>query len=158
MEGLILSGISILIFIIGLVYIVSNYKIQQSISMSYYVLPNKLKLAFLIFVWGFALPLGILVGEEYPILLIAISLIMIVGITPNFQEYDPIKGMHLFGAFGGIITAMVSIWLEFDLPMVVLIMLFSAGIIYKSVKNPIWWIEVLAFSIVWLVLFIKFVL
>lgn len=158
MKDFILLGISALIFISYISYIIKNYGVQKSISMSYYKLSDKYKILFLVFVWGFAMPLGILIENNYQILLFAISIIMIVGITPNFDDYIPIKGIHLFGAFGGVLTAMVSIWIEFNLPWVVLITLFISGIIYKSVKNYIWWIEILTFSVIWLVLFIKFIL
>ncbi len=152
MKDLILLLISAIIFISYLIYILVNFGVQKSISMSYYKLTKKYKLIFLGFVWGFALPLGILISGQYNILLLSIGLIMIVGITPNIVEYEAVNTVHLFGAFGGILTAMSSLWIEFDLPFVVLAALFVAGVIFKSVKNYIWWIEVLAFSVIWAVL------
>ena len=156
MKELILLSVSAIIFISYLTYILVNHCVQKSISMSYYKLPKKYKLVFLGFVWGFALPLGILINGQYNILLLAVVLIMIVGITPNIVEYEAVNTVHLFGAFGGILTAMSSLWLEFDLPFVVLAAFFVAGVIFKSVKNYIWWIEVLAFSVIWTVFFYVF--
>jgi len=152
MNELILLSSSLLIFITYLSIVVYKYGIQKSISDSYYRLPKKWSIVFLFFIWGFALPLGILLKSDYTILLTAIALICIVGITPNFKDYKAVKWMHMLGAFSGIIIAILSIIFEFKLYCIAGGLAILILLIYKFVKNPIWWIEIASFLTIWGVL------
>ena len=158
MNEMILAISSLLIFLTYISIIVYKYGIRKSISDSYYSLPKKWKLVFLFFIWGFTIPLGIITNAEYPLLLLAIVLISLVGISPNFKEYKQINWLHLTGAIGGIILTIASIIFEFQFLIIGLLLSISIITIYKFIKKPIWWIEILTFLTTWGIIYFKFIL
>jgi len=67
--------------------------------------------------------------------------------------------VHMIGAFAGIITGFASMWFDFNLYFIVLLMVFLSGqimLIYTITgsKQYYWWIEILAFILLITGLFI----
>ena len=149
---LITSG---LVFTFMILTIVLKYKIQKSISDSYYSLSKKEKIAFTLAIWGFSIPLVIVANSV--LFLIAGGLLCLVGASANFKLNKRENNTHMTGAIGGILLAFVSLVVDFDLfPIFVVFAMISTFLyLMKDVVKYIWWIEILAYYLILIGLIIK---
>ena len=155
METILLL-ISVAIFLSYIGFIALKYGIQKSISESYYRLPSKQKVLFTLALWGFAIPVIILGGMlESWLLFLAGGLITLVGAAPAFKSLLMEYKAHMFGAYGGILLGLTALVVNFNLWWLVLIAVILAVIIKFTIKNYIWWIEVLAFFTVLLGIYLS---
>lgn len=131
--------ISISVFTIYLIFILVKFGVLKSISDSYYHLKNKV--LFTLALWGFAFP-AIIAGNT-ALMFLAGSGIVFVGVAFDFKE-NFTKIVHYTAAALGVVFGMVSLWLDFGFWFIpVGFILISCGLL--SLKNKIFWIEVLAF-------------
>ncbi len=141
---------AIVVFFSYVAYVWIGYGVQRSISNSYYKLPKNRKFLFILFCWLFAFPVMIL-GDS-ALMFAAGTFICFVGAAAAFKGDKMTKWVHMVGAYGGVALAMTSIWIDHDKwYLVVLFAAISALLmVFKKILNynQIWWIEILAFSLV----------
>ena len=152
--NLVLFLFMLIVFISYVSFIWIKYGIQESISDSYYVLPNNLKLLFTLFCWGFAIPaiiVGVNLSDNY-LMFLAGAGIGFVGAATAFKE-KMTRTVHMIGAYSGVAFSQLSIAIDFKMYYVnILFIVLSLIIIAYKIKNHIWWLEILAFSIICYVL------
>ena len=148
-----ISVISTLLYI-GWIYI----KFGEQPSISDTVRLYKFKMLFWLFILIMGLPISILGGNL--LMFLAFCLIMLVPTAWEFWKprYEKI---HVIGAVGGIGLMLVSLVVNFNawyivLSYMLIIMLINFKII--KLKNPTWWMELLAIFTIWFVLLFKVVL
>jgi hypothetical protein len=145
------------VFISYILFIWIKYGILPSISESYYRLPDKLKFLFTFFCWGFAIPT--IIASDNLLMFIAGSGIAFVGTAAQFKERIT-NNVHTIGAVIGVGFSQLSTYFDFHMLYVNIIFISLAAIILllnklKMVNNKVWWIELLAFSLMCYVLGIK---
>ncbi len=144
METILLT-ISTVIFLSSAIIIAIKYGVQKSISESYYRLPNKQKALFTLALWGFSIPMIIVGGSIGSIFLfLAGGLIALVGAAPAFKGLLMEYRAHMFGAYGGILLGLIAL-LTFGMWELVVIAAVVSIVTKLTVKNYIWWIEIIAF-------------
>jgi hypothetical protein len=153
-ELLLLPTISLVSY---LTYICIKFGIQDSISATYKII--KQKWLFTIVLWSVALPIMI-VGSN-PLLFFAGAGIAFVGASPRYwlkQEGT----VHVIGATGGILLA--TLWATLSGfwwisgPFTLFVALTELKIKNKRIinlKNHTWWVEIAAFAMVLLSLFLR---
>lgn len=150
MINLILLTISLVVFGGYVEIIWSKYGIQKSISMSYYCLPDKFKFVFTLILFGFSIPI-ILVSSDMVFMPIAGWLISGVGAACNIMSNKITKTVHMISAIGGITLAFFSLCYEYNAWIIVVISAILMGIAaFKIKEGKIWWIEIIAFTAVWI--------
>lgn len=148
----ILLGFSSGIFIAYVIYIWLKFGILSSISDSYY--KTNSPFLFAIFIWGTAIPL-IIVGNT-ALMFFAGALLCFVGASPAFKKRKMEEKIHVYGTIGSIALGIISMWVDFGLWYLTVIMV--AGYIFTmfvKIKNETWYVEILAFVLVMLGLLIK---
>lgn len=158
--NIILLLISLLIFEILIWYVEKNYKIQNSLSASFYELKEDgYGKWFTIALLGFSLPLS-LVGvfnNIHLLMFLSGGLISLVGVSPKFKDSKKEERAHLIGAFGGIAFGFLSLIFEWGMgrymifaSLLGLISLFKLKNSKLSLRNNyIWWGEKAAYYIIW---------
>jgi len=149
----------LLVFISYMAFIISRYGILASISDSYYRLPKNLSFLFTLFCWGFAIPLtiiGLQLTDNF-LMFFAGSGIVFVGAAAAFKETMTEK-VHYVGAAIGISFAQLSTAFDFHMYYVnifflVSILIILLGKILGKIKNYVWWIELVAFTLICYVLY-----
>ncbi len=140
------------IFVAYVAYIWIRYGVQRSISDSWYRLPQKQKLLFTAFCWGFAIP-AIMVGVDITnnfLMFFAGAGIVFVGGAVAFKQKIT-KLYHMIGAYGGVAFSQLSIVFDFKMYYVTAIFILVALLLEildkkKIIENKIWWQEILAFA------------
>ena len=129
-----------------ILFVVKKYGIQESVSNSYYKLPEKQRWLFTIALWSFAFPAIVLGVEHSGFAFLAGSGIMFVGAAPAFKE-DMEGTVHVVGALTGVIGGLLFM-LVTGLWYVALITLALMGVVLlipALKKNKTWWNELIAF-------------
>ena len=146
--NLLLLSYMFVVFVSYLTYVVSKFGVLPSISDSYYLM--KSKIPFTLFIWSIAIP-TILVGDT-ALMFFAGSFLAFVGAAPAFREEQ--EGIvHVVGAIGGITLGVVSMWVDFHLwYLSILLISFAvlAQIFKKKFKNHTWWVEIASFTILFI--------
>ena len=144
---------SLIVFTLYIAYIMARYGVRKSISESFYRL--KYKKIFPLIIWGFTIPIMLHTGT--PIMFIACSLICFIGAAPAFKSDIIEHRVHMFGAFGGILTAFASLVFEFDMIWIFIIFVFATTFLFtmRFAIKYIWWIEVVAFYLIIIGLLIR---
>jgi hypothetical protein len=158
LGGIIVQAAAFLLYV-G--YIFKNYGVLASLSESYYMLTKNKGALFTLFCWGIGFPL--IVHENIFFLLSAIGLIFI-GVAPNYkpiidytQKYvmcdssrkTIIWWIHHVGAAIGITFAFIGLSVIYGQTLLFILFLILTLVFYVSkLKNLIWWIEILAFSLI----------
>lgn len=141
-----LFAITLFVFLGYVFFIWNRYGVLTSISESYYLLPDKLKFLFVLFCWGFSIPVIMLAHN--PLIFFAGSGIAFVGAAAQFKKKLS-KEVHTLGAFSGVLFSQLSIFLDFNLLYVNILFMVGSLLLFltrnKFSKNYIWWIEILAF-------------
>lgn len=146
----------VLSFIGYLSFIVNRYGVLPSISDSYYEMKNDNLFGgglFTLFIWSLSFPL-IIVGNT-SLMFFAGAFLAFVGAATAFKDLKMTRRVHTIGAVGGIGFGFLSMVLDFQLNEITYFMLLASLILYLlKIKNLIWWVEVLAFVLIILGLFI----
>ena len=137
-------------------YIWIKYGVIPSISDSWYHLPEKQRLLFTLFCWGFAFPaaiIGFTISEGNPfqfLMLFAAGGIIFVGAAPDFKkERNLDRKVHYTAALVGVIANTLYLFLTFPkLWIYPTIFVIGSLLIYvlRHKLNEIWWIEILSFT------------
>jgi hypothetical protein len=130
-------------FVSYVFYIAIKFGIQRSISQSYYVLPNKQKILFTLFIWGISLPI-IVIGAT-PLMFFSGGMMMFVGAATSFKDGKLTFNVHMTSAFGGIILSQVSTIVDFNMWYLTLLFGIISLILFLLKVKYFWWIEMLAF-------------
>jgi hypothetical protein len=152
MNTLFILALVIFFGYVGIIWKI--YGVQPSISDSYYVLPKKYNFLFTFFCWGFAIPT--IIFSETAIMFVAGSSISFVGAAAAFKDTLTRK-VHYTGAYLGVALSQLSIAVDFKLYILNIIFLVSTILLFsfkKTIKNHIWWIEIISFLLVFVALFI----
>lgn len=140
----ILFTIMVGVFIAYVLYIMTKYGIQSSISESYYVLPKNRNWMFVLFTWLFAFPAMIL-GDSY-LMFFAGGGIVFVGAAAA-MHLQPTKTIHFIGALIGMVLGSIAIITQYH--MWYLLPAVFVGIGLAAVfdkKHLLWWTEISVFS------------
>jgi hypothetical protein len=130
--------VSFIIFTLYIRYIKRNYGEQKSISSSYYNLTGKKKWYFTLALLGTVMPIAFVAvyNEINFIMFIAAGLIGLVGVSPAIKNDKYERIVHMIGAFGGYILAMVSLVLEYQgVSYLIISLLITWSLLFNS-KNP----------------------
>ena len=150
----ILLHLSFLTIFIYLIYIVSKYGIQHSISETYYTIGKKWW--FTLIIWGWMFPL-IVAGLEVidsPFIFLGGAAIVFVGAAPAFKlEKSLERTVHMVSSYLGVGFVIFSVVFDFNHVIIgvtyaLLILLLMTNII--KLKNRIWWIEISAYLLIFL--------
>jgi hypothetical protein len=146
----------VLSFVGYISFIVNRYGVLPSISESYYKMKDDKLFGgslFTLFIWSLSLPL-IIIGDT-PLMFFAGAFLSFVGAASAFKDLKMTKRVHTIGAVGGIGFGFLSMVLDFQLNEITFFMLLGSLILYLlKIKNLIWWVEILAFVLIILGLFI----
>lgn len=146
----------VLSFVGYISFIVNKYGVLPSISESYYKMKGDKLFGgglFTLFIWSLSLPL-IIIGDT-PLMFFAGAFLSFVGAASAFKDLKMTKRVHTIGAVGGIGFGFLSMILDFQLNEITFFMLLGSLILYLlKIKNLIWWVEILAFVLIILGLFI----
>lgn len=146
----------VLSFVGYISFIVNKYGVLPSISESYYKMKGDKLFGgglFTLFIWSLSLPL-IIIGDT-PLMFFAGAFLSFVGAASAFKDLKMTKRVHTIGAVGGIGFGFLSMVLDFQLNEITFFMLLGSLILYLlKIKNLIWWVEILAFVLIILGLFI----
>jgi len=127
--------------------IIALYGVQASISDSYYL--KKIGNWFVVWCFSMAALLIITLASKSGLVLFPAFGFCVVGLAPKFEEWMDGK-MHLIGAVtiiaGGLVMVMVDFSLLYGLGAAIVLGLFIA--LTKKLNNRILWIELLAFTLV----------
>lgn len=135
----------IIVFLSYVLFIWIKYGIQKSISASYYVLPENLRILFSLFCWGFAFPAIILGIEITPLMFFAGAGICFVGAAPQILEKDVYK-VHMVAAISGIIFSQLAIFFGYHMLWLNILSIILAALSLLSKKYYFWFIELVAFG------------
>lgn len=138
-------------FISYILFIVIKYKVQSSVSESYYRLPYNLQWVFTIVTWTYAL-CAIIIGLDKTgsgLVFFAGGGIVFVGAAPLFHTKDgkhTLEGMiHVIGAIVGILFFFLFITIVLHQWYILVGFIIVSGISYliKPIrKNYTWWVEI----------------
>jgi len=138
--------IMLIVFVSYVAFIWIRYGIQESISASYYVLPEKLRFIFTLFCWGFAVPAIIAGVETTPLMFFAGAGICFVGAAAQINDKWIYK-IHMTAAISGVVFSQLAIYFGYHMLSVNIISILSALIVLISTKkNRFWWLELVAFT------------
>lgn len=135
------------IFVGYVAFIWIKYGIQPSISESYYKLPPSRSWLFTLFCWGFSIPaliIGVTLTGHY-LMFFAAAGICFVGGAAEFKQ-SMTKTVHLVGAYSAILFSQLSIFFDFELPVVVAASVVWFIIMQLYATNKTWWQELVAFA------------
>lgn len=134
-------------FLSFVIYITIKYGILSSISKSYYMLPEKLKILFTLFCWGYAIP-AIILGSDL-LFLVAGAGIVFVGTSPNYRTVGTAGNVHNYAAMVAIISSQLSILFNFGYWQITMLFLTGSLLLTylprKYQKNNVWWQEIFAY-------------
>jgi surface polysaccharide O-acyltransferase-like enzyme len=153
MTNTILLSWIVLLFISYVSFILLKYGILDSISESYYKEDKHSKFLFSAFIFGLSIPFMIIGGTT--LMILAGLFLSFAGIARAYKE-EFAGTVHIIGATGGISLGYASMWIDFHLWYLPIIMgLFALLSTLFKLKYHTWWIEILAFILVIIGLIIK---
>lgn len=149
--------IFVVLFFVGYIsFIVNRYGVLPSISGSYYKMKDDKLFGgslFTLFIWSLSLPL-IIIGDT-PLMFFAGAFLSFVGAASAFKDLKMTKRVHNIGAIGGIGFGFLSMIIDFQLfELTYFMVVLSLSLFLLKTKNLIWWVEILAFVLIILGLFI----
>lgn len=152
--NIILLCFAVMVALWYLLLVSFSFGICSSISATYNYFSGGRKVYYTLFIWGIAIPLMIVSNTALGWW--AGAVLAIDGAAPATSKDKLQEFLHIFGAGGGIILGMLTLWMNFNLWYLVIIFgLFTAFSKWLRYKNHIWWIEVAALVIMITGLFIK---
>lgn len=138
--------VSFVVFSAYVVFIWLRYGVQKSISDSYYRLRGSDKILFTLFCWGFAMPFIISSIEIHSLFFFSGAGICFVGAAAAFKDSVNARNVHMIGAYSGVALGFIGLGLiGLFLPIGIFLL---SGIFLIKTKNNIWWIEISAFLII----------
>jgi hypothetical protein len=137
--------VMIAVFVSYVTFIWTKYGVQESISASYYKLPDSEKALFTLFCWGFAIPAMIL--GNCGLMFMAGAAICFVGAAAAFRGDKMTRTVHMVSAGLGVVLSQIAMAFVFHfywMPVVVA----GIGVLLELFKtdDKIWWFEIVAFA------------
>lgn len=146
----------VLSFVGYISFIVNRYGVLPSISESYYKMKDDNLFGgglFTLFIWSLSLPL-IIIGST-SLMFFAGAFLAFVGAATAFKDLKMTRRVHNIGAIGGIGFGFLSMIIDFQLfELTYFMVVLSLTLFLLKTKNLIWWIEILAFILIIIGLFI----
>jgi hypothetical protein len=150
-----LIPISALLAAVYIVLITIIYGWQDSFSDTYYI--KKIGWKFSAWCWAMAILLFLGLYEQAGLVFVPSFGFVVVGFTPRMRE-SWIKPIHFWGALviivGSLLMVTVEINLVFGLFATFWVGLFSFFSYIIDLKRKILWIELLAFCLIYIILFL----
>lgn len=145
--------IQITVFVAYILFIMKKYGVQKSISHSWYKLGSHWYL-FTLLTWGLGLPL--IWMDKSDLLSVSGILMCLVGIAGAIKMDDVIHIIHYTASACAIIFCFVYLSVHVSIWPVIVMAAFILFILIRKAafseltpfKNPIWWIEIVAFSLI----------
>lgn len=134
--------LALLLFVTYNLYVAKRFGILQSISESYYHVPAWMFTAFIA-----GISVSMILATQTPVMFCAGGLLGLVAMAPAFRREDMEK-VHIFGAITGITLGFASITFEFDMVWPSITMLVFIGLALWKFKKSTYWIEVMAFMLI----------
>lgn len=134
-----------IIFIAYILFTVYKFGVLPSISDSWYKLGTHWYW-FTALTWGLGLPL--IWMDKGALLSVSGILMCFVGIAGAFKNDNVIHIVHYTGAACSIIFAFVYLSVNVSIMPVILMAAFLLYAIFSKMKNSIWWIEIVAFTLI----------
>lgn len=135
------------VFVAYIAYIWTKYGVLDSISESYYVLPNPIKHLFTFFLWTIAVPMMFIVNSVDHAdwwLFGSCACLVFCGAAAEYKN-NLTNVVHFIGAGGGIIFALAGL-VHQGIAAPLILMVATIVVLYKyKVSNKTWWIEIAAF-------------
>lgn len=129
------------VFVIYITLIWARYGVLDSISASYYELPQKWNWLFTIFLWALGFTI-LFYGSVW--FFFAGAFLCFAGTASQFKE-SLTSTVHYVGAVGGIVFATIGIHNAF----LSIMMIFGVfGLAVLDIKNLTWWTETLCFIMI----------
>lgn len=143
----------LIIFTAYTLFIYKRYGILTSISASTYELEGNERWYFLAFLWTIGI-LNFFQGfGVYGFL--ASAGIFFTGITINHESTGAhTNRVHQVGTVGAIIAAFTGLWVMAGMWLPTVLLAISIALLYKN-KYFIWWIEIIAFMLVFISYFMR---
>ena len=128
-----------------ILFIIKKYGIQESVSNSYYKLPEKQRWIFTIALWSFAFPAIVLGVEKSGLAFLAGTGICFVGAAPAFRGDKMEETVHIAGALAGVIGGLLFMIFTGLWWLAVITLAVMAFIKLSAIQNKTWWLELAAF-------------
>jgi len=139
--------LSFIVFTSYVMYIIVKFGWLWSISISWYYIKNKW--IFTIALWAFSVLLAIAGGTVLTFL--AAVAICFAGAATDTKNLEMIERVHVVGSAGGIVLGMAALMLDFGLWYFALTQLIFTILTMKcNMKNHIFWIEIMAYYLIWI--------
>jgi hypothetical protein len=143
--------LSLFVFTGYLLFISVKYRRLESISASFYALPERHRYVFTLALWGFAMP--VMMASTSAFQFLAGAGICFVGAAAAYKE-ELTNTVHYAGAVSGIVFGMIHLVIVGLWYMAAIYGLFFVLALLKS-KRPVFWVEVVAFYIIVVSLIVK---
>jgi len=147
---------SVLVFCAYLFWVVNKYGMATSMSATYYNLPINRQFLFTLFCWFYASP--ILLICEFPLIIIAVSGVAIVGAAAAFRGDELINRLHMISASVAAACTYLSLIFDFHQYWIAgIAMVVSGGcyLLQKKFVNGVFWAEVTCYVSLILTLFLS---
>ena len=153
---------SLVIFVVYNIIMNLKFGYSKSLSATYYLLPNKWRWIFTIFMWAcgmLLMPAWIEVAEGFPdwrchltfLSFLTCALICFVGAAPNFRAFEMENKVHVISATTAAVTALlwcfVCCWNIMYIPIIAILIVLGIGFLTKTFKScQTYWLEMMAFG------------
>lgn len=133
-----------IVFLSYVGFIIRKYGVLESISDSWYSLPQSLNFLFTLFTWGIGIPILFYGNVWFFLAGIGLSF---VGAATRFKSlFSFTKQVHYTGAVIGIFSTLIGITVMYKtfIPLVTFTSIALLLQVFK-IRNTIWWQEIVAF-------------
>ena len=167
----ILIALSLLIFVVYNVIMNLKFGYSKSLSATYYLLPNKWRWVFTLFMWTcgmLLMPAWIEVSEHFGdwrsnltcLAFFTCALICFVGAAPNFRAFKMESMVHTISATAAAVTALlwcfVCGWDTMYVPIIAILIVLGVSFMTKSLKEcKTYWLEMMAFGATYASVFVS---
>jgi len=145
--------IQFLIFLSYVTFIYLRYGILTSISTSWYLLPKKQKILFVLFCFSIGM-LMIFHGGIF--FFLSGTGLLFTGAAAEYESKGAYTNIvHFVGAVISVIFAILGLWLDYNIYFPLLVIPISLFIYLMKIKNYLWWMEIISFLFIMMGLFLK---
>lgn len=135
--------LQLLLFISFPAYVVRKHGVQPSISDSFYAMDKSPVFTLWLCIVGLSMIIPVYFTGN-PWFFLSASALCFCGVAAEYQERMT-NAVHFIGAAGGVLGAMIGLALEGVYWPAILFICTASGIASEAtLKNRVWWIEVLA--------------
>lgn len=162
MVTTILIALSLVIFVAYNAIMNLKFGYSKSLSATYYLLPNKWRWVFTLFMWAIAfllMPAWIEVANNLGdwrsnltcLAFLTCALICFVGAAPNFRAFKMESMVHTISATAAAVAALlwcfVCCWNIMYVPIIAILIVLGVSFMTKSLKDcKVYWLEMMAFG------------